>query len=188
MNNKIIRLYDSVIKNKNFIESQHKSSSEKYSFACVLTKLNDFSTEWSLMDQFFSYDSNNEKIKNGNYYKDYQVHIKMLPLEIIPFIDCAVTFKCTESANITANTSNSIYFFIHDKDGGEDLMYPHLTQNQEGQDDRNLSPAKPRNDKTDKKVKNVDICVPYILSNPEASEEQVYSKLIIKIYNPHYYE
>jgi hypothetical protein len=159
MNNKIIRLYDSVIKNKNFIESQHKSSNEKYSFACVLTKLNDFSTEWSLMDQFFSYDSNNEKIKNGNYYKDYQVHIKMLPLEIIPFIDCAVIFKCTESANITANTSNSIYFFIHDKDGGED-----------------------------KKVKNVDICVPYILTNPEASEEQVYSKLILKIYNPHYYE
>jgi len=37
------------------------------------------------------------------------------------------------------------------KDGDEDLMYPHLTQNQEGQDDRNLSPAKPRNDKTDKK-------------------------------------
>ena len=37
------------------------------------------------------------------------------------------------------------------KDGDEDLMYPHLTQNREDIPDRMGIPAKPRNDKTDKK-------------------------------------
>ena len=157
-NHQINKIYESSLQSKNLI-NRYRSDIVIDDFTVVNAVKKIFTKETEWEVMEQNFISDlNIRYYRGNFYKNYHITILKIPEKIIPFIKYTVLVKDT-TVDIFDSSPRSAFFLISSSDGNED-----------------------------NKIKTLDIYIPFFLGSHAENESQVYSKLIIKIYNPYYFE
>jgi len=165
---KIITVYDNVLYTKNLLihineANEHYKNNLKKIYLYERKKLFTIESEWEVMNQDYANDENNEIHSYYNFYKNYNISIMKIPTKNIPRIEYMILFKYDdEKILMTEYTSKTMFIYLDNiKNPGEK-----------------------------EEIADVSLQIPYEIRNDNVFDKptRVYCKLILKIYNPHYYE
>lgn len=99
--------------------SQIKTIDTKNSTNYNAKKINKLESDWNLMDALEYYNTYDEFLSYGDYYKDYEVIIDNFPLRFLSFINvCAIYWHSGMSTitNLISYSSCEYFVYIHDFD------------------------------------------------------------------------
>jgi len=167
LNHKITQIYNTASTSSDKLKELQILSAKENNIKLInydtIKRVFTFERDWEKMEQAFTYDGANEKTGFSHWYKNYNVKLHDIPTSFIPYIKFSLFFAYWDS-NIVAEEyfSRNMFVFINKKKDGDENT----------------------------RVENVDLYIPFEIRNRPGttSAQQLHSKLILKIYNPHYYE